>query len=201
MINDMHDGTTAQGDAFLQAFVPLVTSSSDYAHTLLIVTFDEGTTTAGGGGHIYTAAAAPWLSGNTITSTYNHFNVLRTTEQIFGLPFLGRAATAQTITEILPPVATPTPTPTPTPNPSVATVDGRVVTSDGRGLRNATMSMTSSQGVVRVATTSSFGFFTFDNVLTGDTYTFRISSRLYRYTPVTAQVNDNLTLPDFVGLE
>ena len=44
MTNDMHDGTTAQGDAFLQAFVPLVTASPDWDHTLLIVTFDEGTT-------------------------------------------------------------------------------------------------------------------------------------------------------------
>ena len=197
MINDMHDGTTAQGDAFLQAFVPLVTSSSDYAHTLLIVTFDEGTTTAGGGGHIYTAAAAPWLSGNTITSTYNHFNVLRTTEQIFGLPFLGRAATTQTITEILPPVATPTPTPM----PALAVVNGRVLTSDGRGLRNATASITDSRDASQTATTSSFGFFSFANVSAGQTYTVRISSRLYRYPAQTVFVSGNLTLPDFVGLE
>ena len=94
--------------------------------------------------------------------------------------------------------ATPTPTPTP---PAFATVDGKVLTSAGRGLRNAAVSITDSQGVVLTATTSSFGFFSFPNVATGETYTFRVTSRLYRFTAQTVQVNGNLTLPDFVGLE
>lgn len=80
-------------------------------------------------------------------------------------------------------------------------VSGRVMTPDGRGLRNATVSITDSSGISRVTTTSSFGFFTFENVTTGGTYTFSVSSRLYRFAPRTLQVNDNLTLADFVGLE
>ncbi|MEY2488959.1 MAG: phosphatidylinositol-3-phosphatase, partial [Verrucomicrobiota bacterium] len=122
MTNDMHDGTTAQGDAFLQAFVPLVTASPDWAHTLLIVTFDEGTTSINGGGHVYTAAAAPWLAPATVATTYNHYSVLRTIEEVYGLPFLGGAATATTITQLLPSTSTPTPTatasPPPTPSPT-----------------------------------------------------------------------------------
>ena len=118
LTNDMHDGTTAQGDAFLQAFVPLVTASPDWDHTLLIVTFDEGTTTINGGGHVYTAAAATWLAPATVATTYNHFSVLRTIEEVYGLPFLGSAATAMTMTELLPSTSTPTPTPTATPTPT-----------------------------------------------------------------------------------
>jgi Phosphoesterase family len=118
MTNDMHDGTTAQGDAFLQAFVPLVTASPDWSHTLLIVTFDEGTTNINGGGHVYTAVAAPWLAHADVATAYNHFSVLRTIEEVYGLPFLGSAATATTMTELLPPTATPTPTPTPIPTPT-----------------------------------------------------------------------------------
>jgi hypothetical protein len=114
MTNDMHDGTTAQGDAFLQAFVPLVTGSPDWDHTLLIVSFDEGTTNLNGGGHIYTAAKAPWLAPANVSTFYNHFSVLRTIEEVYGLPFLGSAATATTMTELLPPMGTPTPSPTPT---------------------------------------------------------------------------------------
>ncbi|MEP6944849.1 MAG: FG-GAP-like repeat-containing protein [Acidobacteriota bacterium] len=102
MVNDMHDGTTAQGNTFLQNFVPLVNAGSDSAHTLLIVTFDEGSTSTNGGGHIYTAISAPWLNAGTVSTTYNHLSVLRTIEAIYGLPFLGNAATAQTITQILP---------------------------------------------------------------------------------------------------
>ena len=85
--------------------------------------------------------------------------------------------------------------------PTAATVDGRVLTSDGRGLRNATVSITNSQGVVQTATTSSFGFYSFGSVLTGGTYTLRVSSRLFRFPPQTIQVSGNMTLPDFVGLE
>ena len=82
-----------------------------------------------------------------------------------------------------------------------ASLDGRVVTPDARGLRNATVTLTNSQGVVRSATTSSFGFFSFQDVAVGDTYTIRISSRLYRFAPRTVQVISSVTLPDFVGLE
>ena len=87
------------------------------------------------------------------------------------------------------------------PAAQLVTVNGRVVTSDGRGLRNATVSVTDSLNNRRTTTTSSFGFFSFDNVLIGDTYTFRVASRLFRYSPQAVQVTDNLTLPDFVGLE
>ena len=106
LTNDMHDGTTAQGDAFLGAFLPKITGSVDWTRTLVIVTFDEGSTNLNGGGNIFTAAGAPWLSSKTVTSTYNHFSMLRTVEQIFGLPFLGSAATATTINEILPLITT-----------------------------------------------------------------------------------------------
>ena len=84
---------------------------------------------------------------------------------------------------------------------TLATVNGRALTSDGRGLRNSTVSITDSMGFSRIATTSSFGFFSFDNVATGQTYTIRVSSRLFRFAPQTVQINGNLTLPDFIGLE
>ncbi len=80
-------------------------------------------------------------------------------------------------------------------------VSGKVLTSDGRGLRNATVSMTNSAGTTVTTTTSSFGFFTFDSVPSGDTYTFRVNSRLFRFATRTVAVTDNVTLPDFVGLE
>lgn len=81
------------------------------------------------------------------------------------------------------------------------TVSGRVVTPGLTGLRNVTVQMTDSNNVVRTATTSSFGFFSFDNVATGQQYTFRVQSRLYRFAVVNVTINDTLTLPDMVGLE
>jgi hypothetical protein len=83
----------------------------------------------------------------------------------------------------------------------LATVSGRAVTPDGAGLRNANVTMTDPLGVVRTVTTSSFGYFSFDNVATNKTYVFAVDSRLYRYNTQTILINDNLTLPDFVGSE
>ena len=84
---------------------------------------------------------------------------------------------------------------------NLVSISGRVLTSDGRGLRNATVSITNSNGVNRIATTSSFGFFSFDNVSAGGAYTFRIFSRFFRFQPRTVQIDGNLTLADFLGLE
>lgn len=86
-------------------------------------------------------------------------------------------------------------------NDPVATVSGRVTSPDGRGLRNAAVSITDSQNVIRIVTTSSFGFYAFDSVLTGAAYTIRVSSRRYRFSSMVIQVNDNLSNVDFVGLE
>ena len=88
-----------------------------------------------------------------------------------------------------------------TPTGALVTVSGRIMTSSLIGLRNATVAMTDSNNVVRTATTSSFGFFSFGNVATGQQYSFRVQSRLFRYSPVVATINDEITLPDFVGLE
>ena len=83
-----------------------------------------------------------------------------------------------------------------------ASVSGRVFTSDGiTGLRNASVTITDPQGVVRTVTTSSFGFYSFDNVATGPTYTIRILSRRFRYQSRVVQVGGDLTNVDFVGLE
>lgn len=85
--------------------------------------------------------------------------------------------------------------------PASGTISGRIVTPAGAGLRNGTVSLTDSQGVRRTTTTSSFGFYSFDNVTPGPNYVIRISSRLYRFTPMTIQFNDDLTDLNFTGLE
>lgn len=82
-----------------------------------------------------------------------------------------------------------------------ATVSGKVTTPDGRGLRNATVKITDSNNVVRTATTSSFGFYSFDSVATGQSYTMSILSRLYRFSPRVVQVSGDLANVDFVGQE
>ncbi len=81
-------------------------------------------------------------------------------------------------------------------------ISGRIFTSDGiTGLRNATVSLTDSIGAVRSVTTSSFGFYSFENVPPGFSYTIRILSRRFRYQPQTVVPTGDLTGVNFVGLE
>ena len=80
------------------------------------------------------------------------------------------------------------------------TVSGRVTSSDGRGIRNATVTIVDGGGFARTVTTSSFGYYTFDDVAAA-TYTIAVSSRQYRYASRTVEVADNLADVNFTGLE
>ena len=81
-------------------------------------------------------------------------------------------------------------------------VSGRVTAPDGRGLRNASVSIIdTSTGIRRTTTTSSFGFFSFEDVAARRSYTITVSSRLYRFAPRTENVFDDLSNVNLVGLE
>lgn len=81
-----------------------------------------------------------------------------------------------------------------------ASVGGGVTTPDGRGLR-AKVTITDPQGLTRSVQTSSFGFYSFDNVALGQQHTVRVISSRYRFTAQMMTVNDNLSNVNFVGLE
>ena len=103
LINDMHDGSIAQGDAFLHDFVPLITGSPAFGNGVLFITFDEGDTNAGShgdaGGHIPTLIVAPGLKAGTRIETYaDHYSLLRTTQALLGLPCLAKSCERLPIT-------------------------------------------------------------------------------------------------------
>lgn len=85
--------------------------------------------------------------------------------------------------------------------PLPTTISGRVLTPSGIGIRNTIVHLTNSQGVRRTATTSSFGFYTFDNVTTGGTYIIGVSSKQYRFSPRSLLITSELANLDFLGLE
>jgi hypothetical protein len=95
MINDMHDGTVADGDNFLKAFLPKITTSAAFAGSVVYVTFDEGTTGVSGGGHIATLAITSNMTpGFKAAAAYTHYSMLRTIEQAWAIPYLGSATSA-----------------------------------------------------------------------------------------------------------
>jgi hypothetical protein len=60
-------------------------------------------------------------------------------------------------------------------------VTGRLVSSDGVGLRNIVVVLADAEGNVRTATTSSFGYFSFAGVPMGDDYTISVQSKRYHF--------------------
>ena len=98
LCHSMHDCSVAIGDAWLRSqigkFVKL-------PNTVVFVVFDEGTTSIGGGGH--TAALAIGRAvrpGSRFARVTGHYGILRTIEQAWGLPLLGRSAHVAPITGI-----------------------------------------------------------------------------------------------------
>ena len=79
-------------------------------------------------------------------------------------------------------------------------ISGRVSTPSGLGLRNAIVILTDQNGVPVRATTSSFGLYSFQNIAQG-TYFVGVSSKRYRFSTRTVDIQSNLTNFDFVGLE
>ena len=82
-----------------------------------------------------------------------------------------------------------------------ASVAGRVLTPDGRVLRNALVTLTDASGAARNVTTTSFGQYIFTDVPTGAAYTLSASSRRYRFASRTLTLNGDLNALDLIGSE
>jgi len=110
---DSEPGGLVSADRFLQHWVPLITRSAGFQDGgLLIVTFDEALSidataccnepsgpntekpgvNGPGGGRIGAVLLSPFIKPGTVSDVpYNHYSLLRSIEDIFGLPYLGYA--------------------------------------------------------------------------------------------------------------
>jgi hypothetical protein len=121
---DGRPGGLASMDEFLKLWVPRITGSKAYKDGgLLMVTFDEaeadetsgsgdassccdepagpntpnngGPVAGNGGGRIGAVLLSPYIAPGTVTATpYNHYSMLRSMEDLFGLEHLGYAGRA-----------------------------------------------------------------------------------------------------------
>ena len=141
-VHDMHDGTPAQADAFLQGLVNQVRASSWWtAASRIVITWDEGTQSD----QVLTLVVGS--AHGTAANGGNHYGTLRGLEEAYGVGLLGHSA-ATNVGDILPLLAgspppaspssaaprrppppthaaspapspaTPSPTPSPSPSPS-----------------------------------------------------------------------------------
>ena len=83
-------------------------------------------------------------------------------------------------------------------SPTVS-VSGRITDSFGRGIANASISATNSQGDIFTTNIRSNGSFVFGDLPADDIFTIRVSARRYRFALQTVNTNENLTGINFIG--
>jgi hypothetical protein len=98
MCNSTHDCPLAVGDSWLRRLVPRLVK---LPNTAIFILFDEGTTQERGGGHIPAIVLGTAVKqGARFTRVTDHYGALRTIEEAWGLPLLGRSARTPPITGI-----------------------------------------------------------------------------------------------------
>ena len=96
--NNMHDGTIAQGDAWLNRQLSAYANWAKVNNSLLIVTWDEDD--GGPRNQIPTVFYGAHIQPGSYNETISHYNVLSTLEEMYGLPKTGYAASAPVIATI-----------------------------------------------------------------------------------------------------
>ena len=96
--NDMHDGSVAQGDAWLNTNLSAYAIWAKANNSLLIVTWDEDDNSENN------QIPTIFYGANVKTGAYGepvtHYNVLSTLERMYGLNTTGNAATVPAITDV-----------------------------------------------------------------------------------------------------
>lgn len=90
LCHDTHDCPVAAGDAWLKAFLPPLLARDEYrsGSTVVFIVWDEYTPMP----DIVISPATP--AGTVASQSFDHYSLLRTTEELLGLPLLGRASSA-----------------------------------------------------------------------------------------------------------
>jgi hypothetical protein len=94
--DDAHSCPVAHGDSWLSEFLPIIFASPQYrsGSVAVFLTFDEGNVN----NHSPTIVAAASTPTGTISRLpFTHYSLLRTAEQLLGVPLLGNATKAESM--------------------------------------------------------------------------------------------------------
>ena len=80
---------------------------------------------------------------------------------------------------------------------ALAKVSGRILTADGRGIRNVSVTMMNAAGETRMAFSTSFGYFTFENVAVVEVYVLTVRAKQFQFSQSSQAVS---VLEDVTGI-
>jgi hypothetical protein len=98
LCSDTHDCSIATGDKWLATFTPKILNSTQYASgkTAVFLTWDEDDHSSAN--RVTTVVIAPTVpSGTRSATSFSHYSMLKTTEQMLALPLLNNAASANSM--------------------------------------------------------------------------------------------------------
>ncbi len=98
LCHDMHDCAPSIGDAWLSSHLDGYLQWANTHNSLLIVTFDEDDYY--GTNQVVTFFEGAMVKPGQYSERITHYNVLRTLEAMYGLPYAAQAANVATITDI-----------------------------------------------------------------------------------------------------
>lgn len=94
LCNDMHDCATETGDAWLSKHVPEILKYGAKHDGLFILTWDEAEPDANGQNRVPTLLAGPMITAGNYRTYVTHYSVLRTIEDVAGVPCTANACGA-----------------------------------------------------------------------------------------------------------
>jgi len=98
LCNDMHDCGVAAGDRWAGAHLADYVAWAQEHNSLLVITFDEDSGSSAN--QIATLLVGPMVAAGASNQRIDHYNLLRTLEDMYGLPSLGEAADAEPVTGV-----------------------------------------------------------------------------------------------------
>ena len=98
LCHDMHDCSVATGDGWLQNRLDAYIQWAQSHNSLFILTFDEDDGAATN--QIATIFVGPMVQSGDYPARIDHYTVLRTLEDMYGVPATGKAANAEPVTAI-----------------------------------------------------------------------------------------------------
>ena len=85
------------------------------------------------------------------------------------------------------------------PTAAAVSVGGRVLTADGRALRNAQVTITEADGSSRTVLTGNFGQFSFANLAAGQTVVLSVRSKRHQFSPQIITLTEDLNEIEFIA--
>ncbi len=166
-------GSTLDGATFLMNACPPTSAAN---------TLGNSQDAIGAGAGPENMAAVPVPAGTYFIAVDSYYGS--------GSPSAGPYSITITTTNLVVPVA------------AGATVKGRVVSATGRGIGRVQVAATLSNGETISTMTNSFGYFTLEDIQSGDTVIFSVSSKRHQFSNPTQviSVNENIDGLTFTAL-